>query len=259
MANTAIISDIQRASFHDGPGIRTTVFFKGCPLNCAWCHNPECIKKQPQTMYYPEKCIGCGECDGGCYSGARVVCGKEMSTDDVLREVLLDKEHYKSNGGVTFSGGEPMLYPDFVLELAKKCRENSIGTAIETSMIYFRPDIFEYIDYIMCDIKIFNSEIHKKYVGVENGTILENIKRADALGKPILVRTPIIPGVNDTPENIRDTAEFVSHLKNAVGYELLPYHPLGEAKRKALGLESSRFDIPSKEKMKELKRYAYIQ
>ena len=115
-----IVADIQRNSIHDGPGIRTTVFLKGCPLNCAWCHNPECISFTPQIMYYPEKCIGCGYCEKGCFSGARVMCGKEMNLQEVMNEILLDKDYYGEDGGVTISGGEPFAQRSFLNELIDK-------------------------------------------------------------------------------------------------------------------------------------------
>ncbi len=252
------VSDIQRASIHDGPGIRTTVFLKGCPLSCAWCHNPECIKKEPETLFYPEKCIGCGKCDKGCFSGARVLCGREMTAEEVLSEVLLDKAYYKTGGGVTFSGGEPMLQKEFVSHLSDLCHENGINTAIETSMIIFDEDVLRKMDYIMCDIKIWDEEKHKKYTGVSGERIRENIKKADNLGIPILVRTPVVPGINDTKEEISEISKFVSSLKNKAGYELLPYHPLGEGKRAALGLSPLSFSVPEKEKMEELKSYAHI-
>ena len=118
-----IIADTERAATHDGSGIRTTVFFKGCPLNCRWCHNPECIEFKPQMMHYPEKCIGCGKCDEGCFSGARVICGKEYNTDTLMKEILLDKDYYGENGGVTFSGGEALSYPEMLKALIPRCKK----------------------------------------------------------------------------------------------------------------------------------------
>jgi len=253
-----IVADIQRSSIHDGPGIRTTVFLKGCPLNCSWCHNPECIKKEPEILFYPEKCIGCNMCDKGCFSGAKVICGKEMTSSEVLAEVMLDKAYYKNDGGVTFSGGEPMLQKEFVAHLSDLCHDEGINTAIETSMYIFDSGVLSKMDYIMCDVKIWDDEKHKKYTGVSGEKIRENIKKADKLGIPILIRTPIIPGINDTVDEIKNIKSFVMSLENAAGYELLPYHPLGEGKRAALGLSASEFNIPEKEKMEELKSYAHI-
>ena len=133
---TGLISDIQRASTHDGEGYRTTVFFKGCPLKCKWCHNPETIKPTPEILAYPEKCIGCNMCDKGCFSGARVVCGKEMTANELLNEILLDFPYYTNGGGVTFSGGEPLMQRDFLLEIINLCKDKGISVAIETSLIY---------------------------------------------------------------------------------------------------------------------------
>lgn len=252
----AVITDIERASVHDGPGIRTVVFFKGCPLHCVWCHNPECIASEPEVMLYPEKCIGCGQCDKGCYSGARVICGRVMNEDEIFAQILLDKDYYNKDGGVTFSGGEPMLHREAVAVLADMCRENGIGTAIETSLIIFDEAVLKKMDLVMCDFKIWDSAKHEKYTGVSNEKIKENFKKLDALGIPFIARTPIIPGINDTKEEIGAIRDFLKGFKNITAYELLPYHPLGESKKKALGQEELRFEVPKKEKMEELKHYA---
>ena len=258
MNNVAIVADIQRASIHDGPGIRTTIFFKGCPLNCAWCHNPECIKKEAQILYYPEKCIGCGMCDNGCFSGAKVVCGIEMTVQEIFNEILLDKVYYADGGGVTFSGGEPMMYPQVINELISLCRKEGINTAIETSLIYFDEKIFGSLDFIMADFKIWDSTKHKKYTGVSNEIIKENFKKLDMLNVPFIVRTPIIPEINDTVEEIKSIRNFIKKFRNIVSYELLPYHPLGLEKQKALGIKEIKFLIPQALKMKELQRYANL-
>lgn len=254
----ALITEIERYSIHDGPGIRTVVFLKGCPLRCAWCHNPECISFETQELYYPEKCIGCGKCAEGCYSGARVVCGSLMSTDEVLEEVLRDRLYYGDDGGVTVSGGEPLARRDFTLELLRACRAEGIGTAMESSMYRYDAEILSELDVLMTDIKIFDCDTHKKYTGIGNTEILENIKAADSAGIRMIIRTPVMAGVNDSLENIRATAAFVRGLRNAVKYELLPYHPLGLSKATALGAEMQRFEAPSKERMEELKKYADI-
>lgn len=257
--NKAIVSNIQRASVHDGPGIRTTVFFKGCPLNCVWCHNPESIDPKPQIMHYPEKCIGCGKCEEGCFSGAKVVCGKEMTANEIFAEILQDKANYSKNGGATFSGGEPLIYPEILKELVSLCKKEEIGTAIETSLWLFDEDVLGGMDIIMVDFKIWDSEKHKKYTGVNNEKIKENIKRLDKLNVPFVVRTPIIPTINDTTEEIIAIREFIKDFKNIVDYELLPYHPLGVTKQKALGLLETKFSVPKNSKMEILRSYANIK
>ena len=254
-----LVADIERCSTHDGPGLRTVVFLKGCPLHCAWCHNPECISFDAEELFYADKCIGCGHCKDGCVTGARVTCGREMTADKVLEEVLADRDYYGKNGGVTVSGGEPLAHPDFTKELIYKCRENDIKTALETSLYRYDEEILSLVDVLMTDIKIFDSVEHKKYTGIGNEEILANIKRADTLDVPIIVRTPVVTGVNDSVENIKQTAFFVRSLKNAVKYELLPYHPLGLTKARALSREMTEFSSPTKEKMEELRQYAYIR
>jgi len=236
----ATVTDIQRFSLHDGPGIRTTVFLKGCPLNCAWCHNPECISFEPQEMFYPEKCIGCGRCGEGCVCGARVICGKEMTVDEVFSEILLDKPYYKDGGGLTVSGGEPLAQAEFTLALLKKCRENGINTAIETSLFMLNEEIFRHCDLIMADLKNFDENKHIKYTGVSNKEIIENFRKLDTLNVPFIVRTPVIPGITDTEE----IESFAKTLRHAVKHELLPYNPLGLAKANALGVQQKRFDMP---------------
>lgn len=254
----ATVADIQHASLHDGPGIRTTIFFKGCPLNCAWCHNPECIEKVPQTLNYPEKCIGCGECKKGCFSGAKVVCGKEMSAEEIFNEILLDYNYYGVDGGVTFSGGEPLLYPDVIKEVIHLCKKYNIKTAIETSLYIYDEEILKSIDFIMADFKIFDDVKHKKYTGVSNNIIKKNFLLLDELNKPFIVRTPIIPGINDTSDEILKIKDFIKPLKNITAYELLPYHPLGVSKQTALGIKVQRFETPTQQLMEELKIYAKL-
>lgn len=251
-----LIADIQRASIHDGYGIRTTVFFKGCPLSCLWCHNPECISFEKETLFYPEKCIDCGKCREGCFSGARVICGKEYTTDALFEEILLDKDYYGEKGGVTFSGGEPLAQQQFLKEIIAKCKENNIGCAIETSLIYYDEEIFKMLDFVMADLKIWDSNLHKKYTGTDNQTIIKHLKMLDRLNIPIILRTPVVPGINQEIDRI---SKFSTTLKNVVLYELLPYHPLGISKGKALGKEITEFEIPSKEYMEELMKYAYIR
>ena len=251
-----LVADIQRASIHDGDGVRTTVFFKGCPLSCRWCHNPECISFEKEILYYPEKCIHCGMCDKGCFSGARVVCGKSMTADEVLSEIMLDVPYYGKNGGVTFSGGEPFAQGKFLNECIDKCRENKINCAVETSLIYFDEEIFKKLDFVMADLKIWNSDLHKKYTGTGNERIIKNFENLNKFNIPIIARTPVIPEINQEIDKI---SAFLKTLSNVRKYELLPYHPLGNSKRKALGQKADGFSVPSKEYMKELEKYAYIR
>jgi len=255
---TALITEIERFSVHDGPGIRTTVFLKGCPLHCAWCHNPECISFSPQMLSYPEKCIGCGKCDEGCYAGARVLCGKEMTVEEILSEILADKPYYGEQGGVTISGGEPLAHREFTMALIEACHKEGIHVGVESSLYRFDAELLGSLDLIMADLKIFDDEQHRKYVGIGNEDIKKNLCRANALGIPMIIRTPIIPGVNDTAENVSATAEFLRTLKNVTAYELLPYHPLGISKAAALGIEMQEFAVPTAKQMEELKKYAHL-
>lgn len=252
-----IVADIERASTHDGPGIRTVVFLKGCPLNCKWCHNPECISPKPEMLYYPEKCIGCGKCDEGCFTGAKSVCGKEMTPSEVVNEVLQDKIFYSKDGGLTISGGEPMIQANFTYEIASKAKENGIHTAIETSMYLYDEKIMKNFDLIMFDVKFMNFAKHIEYTGARLETILSNIEKANKLNIPMIARTPVIPNVNDS--DIPEISKFLKSLDSVVKYELLPYHPLGISKAKALKKEQKRFDIPSKTLMEELNKYAFIR
>lgn len=272
--NKAIFFDIQRNSFVDGPGIRTTVFFKGCNLKCAWCHNPESQSAKPQMMFYKDKCTGCGKCKSVCpyhleqcelcgkctlYCpvDARKVCGKEHTVDEVLKEVLKDKAFYEtSGGGVTFSGGECMLQIDFLVEILKKCKENGIHTAVDTAgHIPFESfeKILPYTDLFLYDIKIFDSQKHKQYVGVGNELILENLKKLFERKVKLWIRIPIIPDVNDSIEEIQKIKDFLKTIGTAEKIELLPYHAMGENKYRAIGKEPQIFKTPDAENMKRLK------
>ena len=184
------------------------------------------------------------------------MCGRSMSVDEVMDEVLRDKAYYGQIGGVTVSGGEPLAQPEFVRELIEACHREGISVAMESSMIAYDEQILSGLSLLMADIQVMDDEIHRQYTGVSNRTVLENLCRADAMGLPILVRTPIVPGVNDTKENILATVDFLRTLRHVQGYELLPYHPLGQAKAAALGLCRPEFSVPTKEKMEELRTYA---
>ena len=267
----ALITDIQRFSLSDGNGIRTTVFFKGCNMNCSWCHNPETIKGGSELMFYETKCIGCGKCfevcptgaqqivDGKhiidrnkcincgmcasvCYAEALVMCGKEMSVEDVMFEVRQDKAYYDSlNGGVTLSGGEVLCQKEFAIALTDVCHKENIKVALETNLCFsfdYAKELLGKADLIMCDLKIFNDDEHKKYTGVSNVNIIENIKLLDELGVPVIVRTPLIPGATDSIENISAIANYIKNMKNLFRYEVLNFNPIGEGKYKALNAEN---------------------
>jgi pyruvate formate lyase activating enzyme len=250
-----MVADLQRCSLHDGPGLRTTVFLKGCQLNCAWCHNPETISFQPEEMRYPDKCIGCGECEKGCFSGARVICGKEMTVSKVMEEVLQDKPYYGEDGGITISGGEPLCQPDFTEALLFECRRQNIRTAVESNLCLPGEKaipILKQCDLVMADIKLWDEEAHVKWTGRPNGFAKENFKIAAESGIPLILRTPVVPGVNDSEDEIRFIARFASGLKSLLYYELLAYHPLGAGKAEALGKPTLRFSQPAKEDMERL-------
>ncbi|MBQ8435574.1 MAG: glycyl-radical enzyme activating protein [Oscillospiraceae bacterium] len=269
------VTDIQRFSLNDGDGIRTTVFLKGCNMNCRWCHNPETIDFKNSILLYDrncigcghcfevcpvgahisvdgihqidkEKCIGCGKCVNVCYAEALEFSAKSMSVEEVMSHIVQDKVYYsQSGGGVTFSGGEALCQLGFVDALADACNKQGIDIALETNLFHEFGRIEKTLrkfDLIMFDIKLMDNEMHKKYVGVENSLVLENALKADELGIPIIVRTPLIPNITDTDENLVAIAEFVSGLKNARFYELLNFNPLGGTKYCALRLENSFAD-----------------
>ena len=237
-ATSADVVNIQRFSLCDGPGIRTTVFLQGCNMRCAWCHNPETIPLKPVELFYREKCIGCGKCAEGCTAGARVMSSHAMTVDEVMREIRQDKLYYdESGGGVTVSGGEPSLQADFVCALAEACHAEGIKIAVETNMSLPWAQIepmLRKMDLIMCDIKVNATVEHKKFTGLDNQTIFNSIGRASRLGIPIIVRTPLIPGATDAPENLKPIAEYIAKMDNILRYELLNFNPLGGAKHEAL-------------------------
>lgn len=267
--------DIERNSFVDGPGIRTTVFFKGCNLKCAWCHNPESQSFEREMMFYkdkctgcgkckkvcanPEKCVFCGKCEIFCPADARRICGKEYTAQEVFSEVVKDKPYYdNSGGGVTFSGGECMLQTDSLCEILKMCKEAGIHTAVDTAgHVDFEKfeKILPYTDLFLYDVKIFDSEKHKKYVGVGNELILENLKKLSQKGADIWVRVPVISGVNDSPDEMKEFGEFLKKEIKPQKVELLPYHAMGENKYFALGKNVQTFSAPDSEKMSELKEF----
>lgn len=243
------VFDIQRFCTGDGPGIRTTVFLKGCPLKCHWCHNPESQKRETEFMFYSDKCVSCGRCAGitekdtdfVCYEGAKKICGRDMSVDAVLEEVMKDSIFYKnSGGGLTLSGGEPLFQPEFALEILKKAKEKGLNTAVETCG-FAKPEavreIAEYTDIFLFDFKETDPEKHRAFTGVENGIILENLFMLDTMGKDIVLRCPIIPGYNDREDHYEGIARTADGLRHVLRVEIEPCHDLGQHKYAAVGRE----------------------
>ena len=269
-----VVTDIQRFSVHDGPGIRTTVFLKGCGLRCAWCHNPETLRPGPELQVLPDRCIGCDACrqacprgahavEGGarrflrdrcracgscartCYAGALVLVGREMESGEVLAEVLEDAPFYRrSGGGMTLSGGEPLGQAGFSRELLEGAKAEGLHTAVETSLAASWDRVallLPLADLFLVDLKLMDPARHREWTGAANDRILENARRLSREGRPLVIRTPVVPGVNDAPGAIGAVADFVRDLSSAEAYELVPYHPLGTGKYRSLGIES-RFD-----------------
>jgi len=268
-----IVYNIMKYALQDGPGIRTTVFLKGCPLSCWWCHNPESQDFNEELIYNEGKCISCGACltpnchsctkcgfcATVCVSGAKELVGTEMTVGNVIREIEKDLIFYEeSGGGVTFSGGEPLMQLDFLLELLKSCKGKEISTAVDTSG-YGPMDslakIAPYTDMFLYDLKLINDTSHRQYTGVSNATILDNLKGLTTIHSGIYIRIPIIPTINDDEESIRDFAEFLGGLSNIKGIQLLPYHAIAVEKYKRLKKEYLLTDIkpPTEEEMQRLK------
>ena len=265
---TGTVFNIQRFSTYDGPGIRTCVFLKGCPLRCAWCHNPESHSARVQMFYRADLCVGCGACMAACPSGCHrmdagrhmfdrslcqscgkcagacpansmEICGETLFAEAVMVDVLHDRPFYEaSGGGMTLSGGEPLMQFDFALALLRLAKENDIRTAIETCG-YTHRDITELVpctDQWLFDVKLTDDEKHRRYTGVSNRIILDNLRKLDDAGAKIVLRCPIIPDVNFDDGHFEGLANLARSLKNASAIHLEPYHPLGVSKARQLGM-----------------------
>jgi pyruvate formate lyase activating enzyme len=265
-----LIFDIQHFSIQDGPGIRTTVFFKGCPLHCLWCHNPESISFHPEIAFYKEFCIdcrhclevcpngchriingervirrdlckGCGLCMEACCSRALVLKGRKYTVNDVLGEVEQDRPFYeRSGGGVTLSGGEPLAQAQFCRELLKGLKRRGIHTVVDTSGYVpwkVLEGILKWTDLFLYDIKCYDTQLHRRLTGVDNIKIKSNLKRLSMRGAPLVARIPVIPGCNDQPAEMKRIAELIGKLKNATTVHILPYHQFAEQKYGRIGME----------------------
>jgi pyruvate formate lyase activating enzyme len=284
-----IVFDIKKYAIHDGPGIRTTVFLKGCPLHCWWCHNPEGQNPKPELVYRKNRCIGCGECvktcpeqaislkaqhiklnrkncilcsncTQVCPSDALSIAGKQTTVKEVVEEIEKDRTFYdESGGGVTFSGGEPFQQPIFLNQLLTQCKKRDIHTTVNTCGHTKYETINKMrskIDLFLYDIKKMNPEKHAKYTGASNTQILNNLKNLANNGSTIMINFPIIPTINDDNKNIEDTAKLISSLPNIERVNILPYHKAGIEKYRSLGkpYKLNKIQPPSNQKIQTIKK-----
>jgi len=282
---TGRIFNIQRFSVHDGPGIRTTVFLKGCNLRCQWCHNPESYKEEFQIQYFPDKCVECGmcgricprniniknrkrvgkeacilcfQCVDACLHDALKRSGEEKSVEDIMKIVVRDRRYYEnSGGGMTVSGGEPMLQWEFVRDLMKAAKAEGIHTTLDTAagvpFAWFE-EVLPFVDLVLLDIKIMDSALHKRYTGVDNYLILQNARKIFESGIKVNIRVPIIAGVNDNVQNAEELRLFVKDYPNVEAVKLLPYHAMGMNKAESIGIRMHEFESPNETDMGILQR-----
>lgn len=252
MDSRGLIFDVKRFSIHDGPGIRTTVFFKGCSLSCGWCHNPESISPLPQQVFHRSRCISCGKCSEGCLSGARETIGRWVGSSELYRLLERDLPFYlESGGGVTFSGGEPLLQRDFLGEMLNLCVQGGLQTVVDTSGYAPWQDfsgITGKCGLFLFDLKHVDPVKHRRFTGVDNGLILGNLRKLVSEGCHVRVRVPVAMGFNDDPVSMDGVASFLADLDGRVEVELLKCHGFASGKYKDMGLDFRNFE-PSVEAM----------
>lgn len=277
-----VVFDIQRFSVHDGPGIRTTVFLKGCPLACGWCHNPEGRDGRIQMRFFAAKCLGCGRCTGiagmppaglagksagikeraaaeACPAGALTLSGKRYTSRQLMEIIERDRDFFGTQGGVTFSGGEPTAQADFLEEMLLLCRKHGIHAAIDTCG-YASKEVYEKIlplcGLVLYDIKGIDSELHRHYTGKDNGLILDNFRFVARSGTPVWVRIPVIGGVNDNEDEIKKVFDFLLPFKAMIQrVTLIPYHSFGNTKYATIGLTPDIFSEIEDEKIQHYESY----
>ena len=250
-----IIFDIKKFALHDGPGIRTTVFFKGCSLDCWWCHNPESIRKLPEKI----KVNSQRNLDRFCET--EEIFGKEYSVQELMNEIKKDQVFYdESGGGATFSGGEPLLQLKFLTEILKMCKNSGIHTAVDTSGYVGRNSfskIYAYTDLFLFDLKLIDNQIHQKFTGVSNKLILDNLHYLTEKGEKVIIRIPLIPGITDTEKNLSELASHLMKLQNIKRIDLLPYNEISESKYKRFNKPSRLGNLKTQDekKLNEIRNY----